>query len=87
MPRGGFAGSLRTAGFLPGAGAFLRLAALCNSVSAGTRPDAEVRMHLVYLKHWTLNLMPLMVYPKVLFHLNFSIKGNTARAVASCKQS
>ena len=37
-------------------------------------PDAEVRMCLVYLKYWTLNRMPLMVYPEVLFHLNFSIK-------------
>ena len=32
-------------------------------------------MYLVYLKYWTLSLMPLMVYPKVLFHPNFSIKG------------
>ena len=31
-------------------------------------------MYLVYLKYWTLNLMPLMVYSKVLFHPNFSIK-------------
>ena len=38
-------------------------------------PDAEVRMYLVYLKYWTLNLTPLMVYTKVLFHLNISIKG------------
>ena len=37
-------------------------------------PDAKVRMYLVYLKYWTLNLMPLMVYPKVLFHPNFTIK-------------
>ena len=29
-------------------------------------PDAEDWMYLVYFKHWTLNLMPLMVYPKVL---------------------
>ena len=33
-------------------------------------------MYLVYLKYWTLNLMPLMVCPKVLFHLNFSIKAS-----------
>ena len=31
-------------------------------------------MYGVYLKYWTLNLMPLMVYPKVLFLLNFSIE-------------
>ena len=31
-------------------------------------------MYLVYLKYWTLNLMPLMVYRKVLFHPHFSIK-------------
>ena len=36
-------------------------------------PDAKVWMYLVYLKYWTLNLMPMIVYPKVL-HLNFSIK-------------
>ena len=36
-------------------------------------PDAKVRMHLVFLKYRTLNLMPLMVYPKVLFHSNSSI--------------
>ena len=28
---------------------------------------------MVYLKYWTLNLMPLLSYPKVLFHPNFSI--------------
>ena len=32
-------------------------------------------MYLVYLKYWTLNLIPLGVYPKVLFHPMFSIKG------------
>ena len=47
---------------------------LCNS-GPGSGPDAKVQMCLVYLKHWTLNLMPLMVYPKVLFHINFTIKG------------
>ena len=36
-------------------------------------PDAKVWMYLVYLKYWTLNLMPLMVYPNVLFRMNFSI--------------
>ena len=39
-------------------------------------PDAKVRMYLVYLKYRTLNLMPLMVYPTVLFHPNFSIKAS-----------
>ena len=33
----------------------------------------------VYLKYWTLNIMPLMVYPKVLSRLYVSIKAN-ARA-------
>ena len=32
-------------------------------------------MYLVYLKYWTLNLMHLMVYPKVRFIPNYSIKG------------
>ena len=38
-------------------------------------PDAKVRMYLVYLKYYTLNLRPLMVYPKVLLRPIFSIKG------------
>ena len=38
------------------------------------RPDAKDRMYLVYLKYWTLNLMPLIVYPKVLFNPMYSIK-------------
>ena len=38
-------------------------------------------MYLVYLKYWTLNYMPLMVYPKVLFHPNFSIKGQAAKGL------
>ena len=46
-------------------------------------PDAKVRMYLVYLKCWTLNLMPLMVYPKVLFHPNFSIKAGPSLAPRS----
>ena len=29
---------------------------------------------LVYLKYWTLNFMPLMVYPQVLFHHESSTK-------------
>ena len=37
-------------------------------------PDAKVWMFLVSLKYWILKLMPQMVYPEVLFHLNFSIK-------------
>ena len=37
-------------------------------------PDAKDRMYLVCLKYWTPSLMPLMVYPKVLFHQMFSIK-------------
>ena len=31
-------------------------------------------MEMVYLTYWTLSLMPLMVYTKVLCHPNFSIK-------------
>ena len=37
-------------------------------------PDAKVRMYLVYPKYWSLKLMPLMVYPRVLLHPTFSIK-------------
>ena len=33
-----------------------------------------VQRHLVYLKYWTLNLRPLMFYPKASFPLNFIIK-------------
>ena len=36
-------------------------------------PDDEARRCLVYLKYWTLNLNPLMVYPNVLFPPNFII--------------
>ena len=36
-------------------------------------------MYLVYLKYWTLNLMPIMVYPKVLVHPMYSIKAQTSR--------
>ena len=43
--------------------------------SGGEHPDAKVWMYSVYLKYWTLHLMPLIVYPKVLFRPNFSIKG------------
>ena len=39
---------------------------------AGT-PDDKVWRYLVYLKYWTLNLRPLMVYPEVLFPPNFVI--------------
>ena len=31
-------------------------------------------MYLVYIEYWTVNLMPLMVHPKVPFHLNISTK-------------
>ena len=31
-------------------------------------------MYLVYLKYWSLNHVPIMVYHEVLFHPNFSIK-------------
>ena len=39
-------------------------------------PDAKIQMYLVYLKYWTLNLMPRMVYTTVLFRPNFGIKGS-----------
>ena len=42
-------------------------------------PDAKLQMYVVYLKYWTLELIPLMVYPKVLFHPNFSIKAFAAQ--------
>ena len=29
---------------------------------------------LVYLKYWTLNLVPPLIYPKVVFHTMFNIK-------------
>ena len=49
---------------------------LCqHQVAQDQTPDAKIRMYLVYFKYWTMNLMPLMVYPKVLLHPNFSIKG------------
>ena len=59
------------------------LQSLCPAVAV-KYPDAEVRMHLVYLKYCILHLMPLMVYPKVIFHLNFSIKGHTSSALTTC---
>ena len=37
-------------------------------------PDEKVWRHLVYLKYWTLNIGALMVYLKVPFPPNFSIK-------------
>ena len=40
-------------------------------------PDDEVGRYLVYLKYWTLNLMPVMVYPKVLLPPNFISLGIT----------
>ena len=46
-----------------------------QQVSALPTTDAKVQMHLVYLKYWSLSLMSLMVYPKVLLHPNLSIKG------------
>ena len=43
-------------------------------------PDAKVWMYLVYFKYWTLNLIPLMVYPKVIFRPMFSIKADVSNA-------
>ena len=50
---------------------------------SGSVPDAKVQIWLVYLKYWTLNLMHLMVYPKVLFHPKFSIKGQASCTAAA----
>ena len=47
-----------------------RVTLVSDSVSL---PDDKVRRYLVYLKYWTLNPRPLMVYPKVLFPPNFII--------------
>ena len=48
----------------------------CNKKLAvlSDSPDAKVCNYLVYLKYWTLTLMPLMVYPKVPFRPKFSIQ-------------
>ena len=40
---------------------------------AQKRPDAKVWRYSVYLKYWTLELGPLMVYPEVQSPPNFSI--------------
>ena len=51
------------------------LPALLAFAAGGNLQGAlEVWRHLVYLKYWTLNFRPLMVYPKVLFPPNFIIK-------------
>ena len=50
--------------------------ALCSCMTTGLvcrTPDDKFRRYLVYLKYWTLNLMPLMVYPKVLLPPKFII--------------
>ena len=48
---------------------------LANSISSEVIcPDGKVQRHLVYFKYWTLNLMPPMVYPEVLFPPNLSPK-------------
>ena len=49
---------------------------ICRSEAQGVQaPDDKGWRYLVHLKYWTLCLMPLMVYPKVLFPLNFITKG------------
>ena len=40
----------------------------------GVHDNAKVWRYFVYLKYWTLNFRPLMVYTKVLFPPNFGIK-------------
>ena len=55
-------------------------AAVTDSLRCAKPPNAKVWKYLVYLKYlkyWTLSLIPLMVYPKILFHPNFSVKGQT----------
>ena len=42
-------------------------------LSEGSTQMQKIGCILVYLKYWTLKLMPLMVYPKVLFHPTFSV--------------
>ena len=37
----------------------------------------------MYHKYWTLNLRHLAVYPKVLFHSNFSIKDKVAHSLSA----
>ena len=37
-------------------------------------PDDDIWRYLVYLKYWTLNLTPIVDYPKVLFNPNVSLK-------------
>ena len=50
---------------------------LSDSIEVIARvPRCEIRRYLVYLKYWTLNLRPLMVYPKVLSPPNFIIKAS-----------
>ena len=41
--------------------------------------DSNIRGCLVYLKYWTLNLNPGMVYPKVLSPPNFIILASVAQ--------
>ena len=53
-------------------------AASCPHLPAQS-PDAKIRMYMVYLKYYTLNLRPPMVYPKVLVRLNFSTYRPKAR--------
>ena len=47
-------------------------------------PDNEVQRYLVYLKYWTLNLRPLVVYSEVLFPPNFIIKVHCAKGQLQC---
>ena len=50
-------------------------------------PDDKVWRYLVYLKYWTLNFRPLMVYPEVLFPPNFIIKGNRTHSLSICQMT
>ena len=57
-----------------------------DRLSAWPPLNAKVRMYLVYLQFWTLNLRPLMVYPKVLFPPKFGIKDGL-RLMLVCRNS
>ena len=47
-------------------------------------PDDNIQRYLVYFKYWTLNLTPLMVYPRVLFPPSFINKDAKAASLECC---
>ena len=46
---------------------FQAISASCSGRRLSASVDIDSQRYLVYLKYWTLNLRPLMVYPKVLY--------------------